>query len=348
MLERRKVLAGAVAMAAWGALSPVARAAQPVRKFPMPSGRELTVLVTGDAGTGKAGQWAVARAAKEVCAREGLSLAVGLGDNIYENGPESPEDDEFDTKFEEPNAGLDVPWLMVLGNHDCSGIIPGSGGRPARGDHEVAYHSRSARWWMPARYYSVAVPQQAAQPVVEFFALDTNPVASTVMQTDPHYYWNGPFMRAQRAWLDRALRESKATWKVVLAHHPFRNNGKHGNAGEYDGITVGDYTSGRHLAELYREIVVGRADYVLSGHDHTLQLLDTAPDWKGTEQVVCGAAAKHGDGTSKVTNKSFWQDFSSLGFMVMKIRDDRVVLDAYTVDADTARPTLAHSRTRKR
>ncbi|MCP2259296.1 Calcineurin-like phosphoesterase [Streptoalloteichus tenebrarius] len=346
MLERWKVLAGAVAIAAWSALPGVARAGESVRKFPMPTGRELTVLVTGDAGTGADGQWAVARAAKEVCAREGVSLAVGLGDNIYENGPESPEDDEFHTKFELPNAGLDVPWLMVLGNHDCSGIIPGSGGRPSRGDHEVAYHSRSARWWMPARYYSVALPQRSDRPVVEFFALDTNPVASTVMQTDPHYHWNGPFMRAQRAWLDRALAQSTATWKVVLAHHPFRNNGKHGNAGEYDGIVIGDYTSGRHLAELYREIVVGRADFVLSGHDHTMQLLDTGPDWKGTEQVVCGASAKHGDGSGRRTNKAFWQDLASLGFMLMKIREDRVVLDAYTVDVATSRPTLAFSRTR--
>ncbi|SHN20981.1 hypothetical protein [Streptomyces yunnanensis] len=28
---------------------------------------------------------------------------------------------------------------MVLGNHDCSGLIPGSGGAPSRGDREVLY-----------------------------------------------------------------------------------------------------------------------------------------------------------------------------------------------------------------
>ncbi|GGM44939.1 hypothetical protein GCM10012275_14940 [Longimycelium tulufanense] len=347
-IERRKVLAGAVAMAALGALPRTAWAGPAVQKFPMPTGRDLTVLVTGDAGTGAEGQWAVMKAAKEICAREGVSLAVGLGDNIYEDGPESPDDDEFDTKFEQPNDGVDVPWLMVLGNHDCSGFIPGSGGQPSRGDHEVVYHSHSRRWWMPARYYSVPLPQKAAKPAVEFFALDTTPIASYVMQTDPYYYWNGPFMRQQKEWLNRALTESTATWKVVLAHHPFRNNGKHGNAGEYDGITAGDYASGKRLAEMYEEIVVGRADFILAGHDHTLQLLNTAPDLKGTEQVVCGAAAKHGDGSSKVTNKAFWQNFSSLGFMTMKIRDQQVVLDTYTVDQATATPNHAYRRVRQR
>ncbi|WP_433544742.1 metallophosphoesterase [Streptomyces sp. CA-294286] len=362
-VRRRALLGGAVAGAALAVLpgggaaeartrrDGSASARQPVRAdaypFPQhPNGRgEFAVLVTGDAGTGGEAQHAVAAAARQVCRTEGVGLAVGLGDNIYENGPESAHDSEFRTKFEEPNTGIDVPWLMVLGNHDCSGLIPGSGGDPSRGDREVSYAASSRRWYMPSRYYRAALPVDGGGPVVEFFALDTNPVASTVAQTDPHYRWDGPYMKAQRAWLDDALRGSRARWKVVLGHHPYLNNGKHGSAGSYDGFLVGHYTRGIHLKELYEEVVCGRADLILSGHDHTLQLLEPTARTAGTRQIVCGAFAKSGDGRARSSHPAAWQNFSDHGFMVLKVSQEAMVVDAYTVDVPTRTARLAH-RTR--
>ncbi|MEU1158629.1 metallophosphoesterase [Streptomyces sp. NPDC005918] len=309
---------------------------------------EYAVLLTGDAGTGEEAQHAVAAAAREVCRAEGIGLAVGLGDNIYENGPESADDSEFRTKFEDPNSGLDIPWLMVLGNHDCSGLIPGSGGDPSRGDREVAYAATSPRWYMPSRYYNVALPAGAGDggdPVVEFFALDTNPVASYVAQMDPHYWWNGPYMREQRSWLDGALKASRARWKIVLGHHPYLNNGQHGSAGSYDGFVIGNYTSGIHLKELYEEVVCGQADLILSGHDHTLQILEPTARTGGTRQIVCGAAAKSGDGKAHFGHPSAWQNFSEHGFMVLKVSGRAMTVEAYTVDVATRTARLAH-RTR--
>ncbi|MFF5446489.1 metallophosphoesterase [Streptomyces sp. NPDC012888] len=355
-LSRRALLTGAAAGMALAALpgthpARAATARPGTAAFPLPAGPDRTgqyrVLVTGDAGTGTAEQYAVAAAARDVCAAEGVGLAVGLGDNLYENGPEDAGDPEFTEKFEGPNAGIDVPWLMVLGNHDCSGLIPGSGGRPARGDHEVAYSARSPRWYMPARHYSVALPSARADgaPLVEFFALDTNPVASTVAQTDPHYHWNGPYMRGQRDWLDRALGASRATWKVVLGHHPYVNNGKHGSAGSYDGFTVGHYTSGVHLRELYEEVVCGRADLILSGHDHTMQVLEPTPRSRGTRQIVCGAAGKSGDGRRYGSHPARWQDFAARGFMVLGVSAAACSVDVYTVDTRTRTAHLAHTAT---
>lgn len=345
-ISRRDLLVGAGALAAAGGVlgvaTPSGAAAQD--RFPMPTEEELAVLVTGDAGTGTDAQYAVAAAARAVCVTAGVGLAVGLGDNIYENGPESADDDEFASKFETPNEGIDVPWLMVLGNHDTSGIIPGSGGRPSRGDHEVAYHQRSRRWYMPSRYYRVPVGDPL-DPVVEFFALDTTPLASYVMQTDPYYYWDGPFARAQRAWLTDALATSRARWKIVLAHHPLRNNGTHGNAGAYDGVTVGNYTSGVHVKKLYEEVACGRADFILSGHDHSLQLLDTAATYKGTKQIVCGAAAKtNARKPGTPTNKAFWESYDTLGFMIMRIGRSQVAVDAYTLDPGATVATLRHTQ----
>lgn len=362
-LHRRTLLGGAAAGAAltvlpFGAGQAAATqgvasqgaASQGVAKFPLPDAPnakgEFAVLVTGDAGTGGEEQLAVTEAARRVCRAEGISLAVGLGDNIYENGPESDHDSEFRDKFETPNTGIDVPWLMVLGNHDCSGLIPGSGGAPSRGDREVSYAATSPRWYMPSRYYDVALPspQAPGDPVVEFFALDTNPVASTVAQTSPHYRWDGPYMRAQRQWLDAALSASRARWKVVLGHHPYLNNGKHGSAGSYDGFLVGHYTRGIHLKELYEEVVCGRADLILSGHDHTLQILEPTTRTAGTRQIVCGAAAKSGDGKAHFDHPAAWQNFSDVGFMVLKVSERAMTVDAYTVDVPARTARLAHTQ----
>lgn len=355
-VNRRTLLGGAVAGAALAVLPygaqprAVARDRAAEGKFPLPTGPngdgEYAVLVTGDAGTGEEGQWAVAAAARDLMRAEGIGLAVGLGDNIYENGPESAHDSEFQDKFERPNAGIDVPWLMVLGNHDCSGLIPGSGGDPGRGDREVAYATTSRRWYMPARYYRVALPAGAgaapAAPLVEFFALDTTPVSSYVAQLDSYFRWDGPYMREQRAWLAGALADSRARWKVVLGHHPYLNNGKHGSAGAYDGFTVGHYTSGIHLKKLYEEVVCGRADLILSGHDHTLQVLEPSARTGGTRQVVCGAASKTGDGKAHFGLPAAWQDFSRHGFMVLKAAPTGLSIDAYTVDVPTRTAVLAH------
>lgn len=350
-VNRRTLLGGAMAGAALAVLpSPAQSPASATPRlggpgaFPFPerpNGKgEFAVLVTGDAGTGDEAQYAVAAAARDVCRAERIGLAVGLGDNIYENGPESADDSEFQDKFEAPNSGIDVPWLMVLGNHDCSGLIPGSGGDPSRGDREVAYAATSRRWYMPSRYYSVPLP--AADPLVEFFAIDTIPWSSYVAQLDPHYRWDGPYMREQRSWLDGALRASRARWKVVIGHHPYLNNGKHGSAGSYDGFEIGNYTSGVHLKDMYEKVVCGRADLILSGHDHTLQILEPTARTGGTRQVVCGASAKTEDGTAHFGHPAAWQNFADHGFMVLKVSGARLTIDAYTVDVATRKATLRH------
>lgn len=79
---------------------------------------------------------------------------------------------------------------MALGNHDNSAIIPGDGSWLERGNNEVAYHSRSPRWWMPSRYYSVPLP--ADDPVAEFLVIDTNPLCAYIPPLLGYWSVNGP------------------------------------------------------------------------------------------------------------------------------------------------------------
>ncbi|GAA4474733.1 hypothetical protein GCM10023094_10970 [Rhodococcus olei] len=342
-INRRRFLAGAAAAGAAAPLAGMAPAAADPGKFPFPAGRELRVLVTGDAGTGAPPQWAVADAIRDLHRREPLSMALGLGDNIYEAGPNGDHDTQFAAKFEDPNHGLDFPWVMALGNHDTSSVFPGDGGWLLRGDDEVAYHRRSRRWWMPSRYYSVRVPEQ--NPVVEFFVLDLNPLAAYLPPLFvPYWAADGQFMNEQRAWLDRAIAESPAQWKVACTHHPYLNNGSHGDAGEYDGIPI-EPINGVHAKRFFEDHVVGRCQFILSGHDHSLQILEPTIASKGTRQIVSGAAAKNSHGKAGNSDRAnLFQNFTDVGFMTMDLTADSVRVRVHTVDIVTATATVVFDR----
>ncbi|MGM7645519.1 metallophosphoesterase [Nocardia sp. JW2] len=347
-LGRREVLAGAAGVVAGltlVGLTPAGAVPAAVAKFPPTAGRSVRVLVTGDAGTGTRTQWAVADAAREFHAREPFSLAVGLGDNIYDSGPNGPDDIQFATKFEDPNTGLDFPWAMVLGNHDTSSVFPGDGGWLPRGNHEVAYHAHSPRWWMPSRYYSLRIPEQ--NPVVEFFVLDVNPLAAYIPPVfDPYWAVDGPYMNEQRAWLDRALAESTAQWKIACTHHPYLSNGSHGDAGNYEGLPI-EPLNGIHAKRFFEDHVLGKVSLLLSGHDHTMQILEPTPATKGTRQIISGASAKTSTGQPGEPagrHNALYQTHHELGFMVLDLHPDSMRARVVTVDPATGSSTQVFDR----
>lgn len=240
----------------------------------------------------------------------------------------------FITKFEDPNAGLDMQWAMVLGNHDPSGVFPGDGGWLTRGNHEVEYHAKSARWWMPSRYYSVCVPEQ--NPVLELFILDVNPLAAYLPPLlEPYWSVDGPYMNEQRAWLDRALAESTARWKIACTHQPYLSNGPHGDAGRYEGLAI-EPINGVHVKRFLEDHVLGKVSFLLSGHDHTLQVLEPTASTKGTRQIISGAASKTATGLSATQSESahpaLFETQHELGFMVMDLSVDAVNLRVITVE----------------
>ncbi|WP_306364512.1 metallophosphoesterase [Nocardia sp. CC227C] len=348
-LDRRGFLAGATAAAGIATLAGTATAhaapAPAVTKAAFPTGDSLRILVTGDAGTGARPQWQVADAARALHARDPFSLALALGDNVYESGPWSDEDAQFAAKFEDPNHGLDFPWLMVQGNHDNSSILPGDGGWLLRGDHEVAYHARSARWFMPARYYSVRIPEQ--RPVVEFFVLDLNPIAAYLPPLfAPYWAADGQFMTEQAAWLDSAIAASPAEWKIACTHHPYLNNGPHGNAGNYEGLNI-EPINGIHVKRFFENHVLGRCQFILSGHDHSLQVLDPTTASKGTRQLISGAAAKsvHGDrARGQDPTPALYENYDELGFMTLDLTRNSADLGVVTVDLATGEPATVFQR----
>ncbi|MCO4745600.1 MAG: metallophosphoesterase [Proteobacteria bacterium] len=237
-------------------------------------------VALGDGGEGNDEQHLVGDLLAEVCASRGCDFALYLGDNIYDSGVSSDEDAQFSTKFEIPYQPVDMPFYVVLGNHDLGGDGLGVDLDPNKASYEVAYSQFSDKWDMEAPYYTipdVKVPREPAQ----FFALNT---------TEIFFGWNDG---DQKDWFRQERDASDSTWKIAFGHHPYISNGRHGNAGNYEGIAdwvpLSEIPRGAYVKDFMDDEICGKVDVYLSGHDHNLQWLEPTC---GTQFIVAGSAAK--------------------------------------------------------
>lgn len=320
-------------------------------------------VALGDAGTGDDLQKYVANAMAKVCAARGCDFAVSAGDNIYKKGPNSVDDEQFYTKFEKPYAALDMPMFMVLGNHDNTGLMAGDGGFNARGMIEVDYHHKSDKWTMPQRYYRVTAPLQGQrvrdnpaqnqQPLVELFALDSTPLTSAPDML-PEYRIKA-YGSHQADWIKAGVHNSRAQWKIALAHHPYISNGYHGNAGDYDRLItkyerysaiipgwlkkLKSRIAGTHFKRFFEDNLCNQLDLYISGHDHNLQWLKAREQCGKTEFIVSGAGAKFKkckqspcEQDVNPRNPVRWVENEKLGFFWVEIIANRMRIALYTVD----------------
>ncbi len=304
----------------------------------------VSFIAVGDMGTGNEDQYAVARAIEAVCAEKVCDFALGLGDNIYPSGVDSSDDAAFQSKFEQPYAKLDFTFYMSLGNHDDSPKFPLSGLDDFKGKYQVDYHYRddrqSSKWFMPARYYHFVAPVASDVPLIDLFALDSNPLGGGKMHWD-QLPWRESYLSQEKNWLQQALNHSTAPWKIAFAHHPYISNGKHGNAGEYDGLKG----SGTDWKTLLNETLCGQVDVYFSGHDHNLQWLAPVEACGKTQFIVSGAGGKTHPLMDTERNNAWWQAANVLGFFRIHIEGDQLTGEAYTVDPYTGNWLLAYTRT---
>ena len=238
-----------------------------------------------------------------VCASQGCDFVVLLGDNFYPSGVSSTTDSQWQTAFVTPYANVNVPFYAVLGNHDYGG--GGAGTDFAKPANEVAYSQVNPKWRMPDTHY------RFVEGDVEFFAADTNRSLfglDDAVRTD------------FATWTAAA---PTTTWRIAMGHHPYRSNGPHGNAGDYDPICIGSACvsspspiNGEKVKSFLETSVCGKVDVYLCGHDHSRQWL--TPTCAGTELIVSGAG---GGGLTPVDQKnaSYWQS-DQLGFLYVVVQ----------------------------
>lgn len=277
-------------------------------------------VVMGDTGEGNDTQYKVGDAVAATCAAQGCDFVLLLGDNIYNSGVDSVDDPQWQTKFEEPYADIDLPFYAVLGNHDYGGNLAGIeqgglGNEWDKGPLEVMYSDVSDKWIMPATYYTVTWDH------VGFIMLDTNSIL-----------WGNTDYGDQRAWYPSALAEvADSDWVFAAGHHPYRSNGVHGNAGNYESIEVGNLAipnpvpilNGGNVKSFMEDVVCGTVDIYFAAHDHDRQWLDENDMLCGAELIISGAGAKIRE-VGDNGNQVHWQDDTMAGFLWVEIVGDRL------------------------
>lgn len=280
---------------------------EPGPSIPGP-GTPVRFVAIGDAGKGNADQQAVADAIEAKCAADGCDFVVMLGDNIYEDGVSGVTDPQWQAKFETPYQNINLPFYAALGNHDYNDNNLSSSW--SQGPIEVAYTDVSDKWTMPSTYYTFTWGDAG------FIVLDTNSI-----------FFDDTTNGDQEEWYTTALAEvSNANWTFAIGHHPYLSNGRHGNAGNYDSISVLGQelqnpvspVNGRHVKNFLENHVCGTVDMYLAGHDHNRQWMDEPNALCGTEMIVNGAAASLTE-LDESRNNVFFEDYDTEGFFYVQI-----------------------------
>jgi acid phosphatase len=222
-----------------------------------PGSGGLNFLIFGDWGRkGQVDQVAVARQMALGASQIDASFVVSVGDNFYDYGVDSPGDPQWKASFEDvySAASLQVPWNVILGNHDYRGNCQA----------QIDYSSVSPRWRMPSRYYA-RTENLPGGSLAEMLYIDTSPfVPSYAKDARMGKEVASQDTAKQIEWIDRTLSESKAPWKIVIGHHPIYSGGEHGDTPALIERVLPLFQ--KHGVQAY-----------FNGHDHDLQHLAAGP-----------------------------------------------------------------------
>lgn len=289
-------------------------------------------LVVGDWGRdGDMNQSEVADLMTKVASGFQPNFIISSGDNFYESGLSSTSDKMFQTSFTDiyTDNTLQVPWYLVLGNHDYGEVKDGYDDHCAVTDrqncgnhccwsplHQLSVELTERDWrWNLQRQFSMTLGTKDA----EIFFVDTSPFIERY-RDKPWADAPGGLLSqswaAQLAELETSLAKSDADWKIVVGHHPVISNGKHGGTEELQ----------QHLQPLLEEYGV---QAYFCGHDHNLQHLDS----RKVAYIVSGAGSKIRAGWAGDQQPAkFLHDGS--GFVAVTLSRGKMGLEFYGIPSE--------------
>ena len=180
-----------------------------------------------------------------------------MGDNFYPKGLSNAKlKQNIKEKFSKPFANCNCPFYMVLGNHDYLGNV----NLQTRIIHKI-----DDRWILPKRYYDFIMTSNKVK--AHFICFDSNITQYNKVEWTKQYNW-----------IIRQLgkTKNKVNWTILIAHHPWKSYGFHGNAQNT-------------LKNLYETLTNKYPiDFILNGHDHDKQLIVTK---NKTKQIITGTGS---------------------------------------------------------
>lgn len=141
----------------------------------------------------------------------GIECVVAAGDVHHFEGVRSTQDPLWMTNYEliYSHPELMLPWYPVCGNHEYRGNTQAC----------LDYSNISARWEMPARYYTKVLEDDGI--TVRLVMIDTTPLIDKY-RNDTEKYPDAcrQDIDKQLAWIDQTLTDAKEDWVIVVGHHP--------------------------------------------------------------------------------------------------------------------------------
>ncbi len=276
-------------------------------------GEMQNFIVIGDTGKQTVAQREVANSIEKYCSTNDMECdsAFMLGDNLYHAGMESADDPKMDMVFRDYYQNLNFPFYVVLGNHDYGKYSLSL----KKANYELEYSKRNPQFIMPARFYIKVFKD------VVVAHLDT-----TRMMWKKDLSVQGEMVLAA----SKIARE-KNLWLMVTGHHPYLSNGGHGNAGHYDKVKAPYFASGKYVKRFFDKYVCPNADLYLSGHDHSLQLIQGTQAGCKTYLVVSGAG---GSGSSLTPRNQVDFETTNPGYFHFKVEPRKIEIRAVNSEAN--------------
>jgi tartrate-resistant acid phosphatase type 5 len=262
----------------------------------------FTFFVLGDWGAkGKGNQLPVAKEMIEQSKLNKLSMILTVGDNFYEDGVSSINDEHWKLSYENVYKDLTkkYPWYVALGNHDYRGNI----------EAQFKYHTVNSNWNMPSHYYTFTKSTPGKQRI-RFIIIDTDPYIPSYY-SDPIYkkVISAQDTAKQTRWVDSVLAGSKEEWKIVAGHHPLYYT----NAEKNDTSALV-----RAFEPLFKKYKV---QAYIAGHVHDLQY--NLPANSSTGYIISGSGSR----LSSASPKAAYTLYSSSkpAFTICSIQNNELV-----------------------
>lgn len=272
--------------------------------------KPLNFYIANDLGrNGYYDQKPIAEAMGKMAETIDIEFVVAAGDVHHFEGVQSISDPLWMTNYEliYSHPDLMMPWYPICGNHEYR----------SNTDAVVEYSNVSARWKMPAKYYTFVKEEDSV--TVRIVMVDTTPIIDKYREeTDKYADASKSDWKVQMAWLDKVLSEADEDWVLVVGHHPVY------------AYTDKSESEREDLQQRLNPVIMkyGNVDMYICGHIHTFQHIrkdDCDIDYiVNTSGSLSRDDVQKIDGTVFCSNKSGWS----------LVTADEHKLDLYMLDRE--------------